>query len=103
MTSILTSSQLITRGVPQGVIPAPGMFSILDDGTECTTNEFSDRKSNWGGIADPLELRVAVLDSNRLKKWTDGKPTKFNPRHVQSAEMEQTHSATQPGGQPNAK
>lgn len=46
-----------------------------------TTNEFSDRKSNWGGMVDPLEHRAAVFDSSRLKKWTDGKPTKFNPRH----------------------
>lgn len=60
----------------------------LENGTDCKTNEFSDRKSNWGGMVDPLEHRAAVLDSNRLKKWTDGKPTKFNPRHVQSAVSE---------------
>lgn len=55
----------------------------LDNGTDYTTNEFSDRKSNRGGMVDPLEHRAAVLDSNRLKKWTDGKPTKFKVLHVQ--------------------
>lgn len=82
-------SHQITIGIPQGLLLVPLLFSIvtndLSNGTDCTINRFLDRKPNWRGLVDTLEHRAGVLDNNRLKKWTDGKFTKFNPWHVPSA------------------
>lgn len=79
------SSQQITSSIPQGLMLFALLFSTLindlGNGTDCTINRFSDSKPNWGG----MEHRVVVLDSNRLKKLTGGKLTRFNPRHMQSA------------------
>lgn len=60
----------------------PLLFSTITNdignGTDCTINRFSDRKTNWGRIVDTLEGGASVLDRSRLKKRTDGKLTQFN-------------------------